>query len=318
MKYSSKIFDLFRDAEFLTEEDSADLLVLVQDSDAPKDGAMAIAGLTLALLERQWSKEKMLLLIKAYHMAEADLLRERIVVGLLIVMLKYNVVLRECTDVHDSIQDMLTDDPELCFTALCNIARTSQVKYLEQFNQQMAKDIMPLMNQVGSDEFYDVIHKHQGEMERIARLHLDQNFLIFKAAYYTDYFRSKAANWFHVWDEDMLINVPEEERESLKDMINLWPMCDSDKFALLGMSNMIRDTLKSQLQADVMAQMGESVGHASIVTNGYVQQLYRYFRLSSFAPSNPFELVVYLRDTWVYRLVVVGEKAKRTIDELIA
>ena len=54
-----------------------------------------------------------------------------------------------------------------------------------------------------------------------------------------------------------------------------------------------------------------------IVTNGYVQQMYRYFRLSSFTHGTPFDLVPYLRDTLVYRLVVVGENAKKTINELL-
>ena len=155
-------------------------------------------------------------------------------------------------------------------------------------------------------------------MEKIARLHLDQNFLIFKTAYYTDFFRAKAVNWFLLWDDKQLLNVAEEEREQVQEMINIWPMCDSDKYALIGMSSMIRNTLKSQIQGDALAQIGDSLGQVQIVTNGYVQQLYRYFRLSPFAPNNPFELVTYLRDTWVYRLVVVGNKAKKTISELLS
>ena len=317
MRNASEIFDYYRDSTFLTEDDCADFLVIVQDSNSPADGAMAVSGLTLALLERDWSKEKLLLLLKSFSLSSLELVRERLIVGLLLILMKYNTVVRESLDILDSIQDILTDEPELSFTALCNIARTTQVKHLEKFNQQMAKDIMPLMNQMGSDEFYDVISKHQGEMERIARLHLDQNFLIFKTAYYTDFFRMKASNWFLPWTDNQLMNVSEEEREKLQEMIELWPMCDSDKYALLGMTGMIRDTLKSQLQGDVLAQMGDSLGHTTIVTNGYVQQLYRYFRLSSFTHGSPFDLVSYLRDTLVFRLVVVGERAKQTINEIL-
>lgn len=317
MRSSNEIFDFYRETAIFTEDDYADFLVIAQDTNLPEDGAMAVTGLTLALLERDWNREKMLLLLRAFSCASSDMIRERIVVGLLLLSLKYNTIIRADLELQDIIQEVLTDEPELSFTALCNIARTVQVKYLEKFNQQMAKDIMPLMNQVGSDEFYDVIRKHQGEMERIARMHLDQNFLVFKTAYYTDFFRSKAANWFMPWTEEQLLNLPEDEREQLQEMINLWPMCDSDKYALLGMSSVIRDTLKGQLQGDVLAQMGDSLGHATIITNGYVQQLYRYFRLSSFTHSTPFDLVPYLRDTLIYRLVVVGENAKKAINELL-
>ena len=318
MSKSNDIFDFYRETVILTEDDCADFLVIVQDSLSPDDGAMAVSGITLALLERDWSKEKLLLLMKAFSLTTSDIIRERVVVGLLLAMMKYNTVVRNTTDLLDTIQDILTEEPELSFTALCNIARTAKVKQLEKFNQQMAKDIMPLMNQVGSDEFYDVIRKHQGEMERIARMHLDQNFLIFKTAYYTDFFRNAASHWFLPWRDEQLLNVSEDEREQLQEMIDLWPMCDSDKYALLGMSNVIRDTLRGQLQGDMLAQMGDSLGHANIVTNGYVQQLYRYFRLSSFTSSTPFDLVPYLRNTLVYRLVVVGENAKRAINEYLS
>lgn len=318
MRNAYEIFDYYREAVVLTEDDCADFLVLVQDVSAEAEGAMAVSGLSLALLERDWSKEKVLLLMKAFQLQTADIVRERIIVGIILLLVKHNAIVRLQTDMHDMIQDVLTDEPELSFTALCNIARTSQVKYLEQFNQKMTKDIMPLMNKVGSDEFYEVISKHQSEMERIARLNLDQNFLIFKSSYYTDFFRSRAANWFYPWTDEQLVNVPEDEREQLRDMMRIWPLCDSDRYALLGMTNMLRDTLREQFQGDMLAQMADTTGHATIITNGYVQQLYRYFRLSSFTHGTPFDLVAYLRETWVYRLIVVGDKAKRAINELLA
>lgn len=318
MRNAYEIFDYYREAVVLTEDDCADFLVLVQDLSAEAEGAMAVSGLSLALLERDWSKEKVLLLMKAFQLQTADIVRERIIVGIILLLVKHNAIVRLQTDMHDMIQDVLTDEPELSFTALCNIARTSQVKYLEQFNQKMTKDIMPLMNKVGSDEFYEVISKHQSEMERIARLNLDQNFLIFKSSYYTDFFRGRAANWFYPWTDEQLVNVPEDEREQLREMMRIWPLCDSDRYALLGMTNMLRDTLREQFQGDMLAQMADTTGHATIITNGYVQQLYRYFRLSSFTHGTPFDLVAYLRETWVYRLIVVGDKAKRAINELLA
>ena len=61
MTSASDIFDIYRETLLLKEEDCADFLVLVQDMNAPIDGAMAVAGLTLSLLENQWSKERMLL-----------------------------------------------------------------------------------------------------------------------------------------------------------------------------------------------------------------------------------------------------------------
>lgn len=318
LSQSCDIFDFYRASEVLHEDDYADFLVIVQDSFRLEDGLMAVSGLTLSLLEGQWSDDRFMLLLKAYWLGLDNMVRERMLVGLILILMKYNTIIREKVDIWEPIQEILSDDYELSFTALCNIARTAQIKHLEHFNQQMAKDIMPLMNQLGSDEFYDVIRKHQGEMERIARLHLDQNFLIFKTAYQSPFFQERAAHWLKPWDKDQLLNVDEEERDALQGMMDVWPLCDSDKYALMGMSKMLRDTLRGQLQADMLQHMGEALGDtAHIITNGYVQQLYRYFRLSSFSRGALFDLIPYLRDTWVYRILVVGENAKQTISDLI-
>ncbi len=317
LSQSCDIFDFYHASEVLHEEDYADFLVIVQDSFRLEDGLMAVSGLTLSLLEGHWSDDRFMLLLKAYWLGHDNMIRERMVVGLILILMKYNSIIREKVDIWEPIQEILSDDYELSFTAICNIARTAQIKHLEHFNQQMTKDIMPLMNQVGSNDFYDVIRKHQGEMERIARLHLDQNFLIFKTAYQSQFFQERAANWLKPWDKKQLLNVDEDEREILQGMMDVWPLCDSDKYALMGMSKMFRDTLRGQLQADMFQHIGETLGDVHIITNGYVQQLYRYFRLSSYSRGALFDLIPYLRDTWVYRMLVVGENAKRTISDLI-
>ena len=128
MSKSNDIFDFYRETVILTEDDCADFLVIVQDTLSPDDGAMAVSGITLALLERDWSKEKLLLLMKAFSLTTSDIIRERVVVGLLLAMMKYNTIVRNTIDLLDTIQDILTEEPELSFTALCNIARTAKVK----------------------------------------------------------------------------------------------------------------------------------------------------------------------------------------------
>ena len=319
MKDACDIFDLYRDASVLGEEDRADFFVLIQDTASEEDGAMAVSGLTLRLLEKGWQMEYMQWLLDAYlqyaHML-SDIVSERMIVGIILVLIKHNVAIRENSQLWDSIQEVLTDAPELAFTALCNIARTSQVKRLEAFNQQMTKELMPLMSKMGSDEFFDVIRKHQQDIDQISKMQLDQNFLIFKGLYNTPFFTSRAANWLLPWSDQQLQNVEEDEREQLQDILDIWPMCDSDKYAMLSISPMLRNSLRENLQVDMLHQVGESIGLSMLVTNGYIQQLYRYFRLSSFTHGSPFELVPYLRDTLVYRWVVVGEKSRQTISEL--
>jgi hypothetical protein len=78
-----------------------------------------------------------------------------------------------------------------------------------------------------------------------------------------------------------------------------------------------KGVIKSQLSVDSLREVGLDVHNGSIVTNGYVQQLYRFFRLSSHTQANPFELAHRLRDFLVYRLVVVGDRAKESINQLL-
>lgn len=317
MQAACALFDYYRADRLLIEDDVADFLVLMQDVAHPMDAAMAVSGLTLSLIEHAWNKERFSLLLKAYSICEEQIVRERLIVGILLVLMKNNAAIRDSEDLWDTIQEVLTDDSELSFTALCNIARTSQVKQLEKFNQEMTKELLPLMNQVGSDEFFDVIRKHQDEMDRMAKMSLDQNFLIFKTAYHTAFFRECAAHWFLPWADEQLMNVEEDRREQVEELLNNWPMCDSDKYALIGMSDVILRTMQGQFQGEMMHHIGDQMGHMNIITNGYIQQLYRYFRLSSFSHVNPMKLVAYLRDMWIYRMVVVGTKARAAIRELL-
>lgn len=317
MQKACEIYDLYRADRVLSEDDRADFIVMMQDRNHPVDAMMAVSGLTIALIEYAWSKERFALLLQGYYESSVMMVRERIFVGLLLAMIKNNSSIREAEDLWDTIQDVLTGDAEMSFTALCNIARTSQVKYLEQFNKNITKDLLPLMDQVGSDEFYDAIRKHQSEMERIALMSLDQNFLIFKDAYNTSFFQDTEAHWFLPWDEDQLLNVDEDNREDVERLIARWPMCDSDKYAMIHVSQMLLRTLKGHFGGDMLNSIGDSMGPMNIMTNSYVQQLYRYFRLSKYSRVNPLELVAYLREMWVFRLVVVGEKARKVIGELL-
>jgi hypothetical protein len=84
------------------------------------------------------------------------------------------------------------------------------------------------------------------------------------------------------------------------------------------MYHSFKQLIKSQLSVDTLQEVGIDMQGKSIITNGYVQQLYRYFRLSSYANGKPFDLAQKLRELLVYRLVVVGEKAQQSINKLLA
>ena len=313
---TSEIFEYYRTHTVFSEDDMADFRVYVHDPTNPTDGMMAIAGLTVNLLENPWSEDNLMLMLTSCDGISPEGF-ERVVVGLLLVMMQHDKHIRRDRVLLGEIQEVLTYAPELSFTALSNIARTTQMKRMEQFNAQLTKELLPLMNNRESNEFYDVIRSRQSEMEHIANMHLDQSFLIFRDFYQNSFFREQAANWLLPWTDDALLNVNEEDREELEGLLQVWPLCDSDKYALCQMYQPFKTLIKSQLSVDSLREVGFDIKGKMIITNGYVQQLYRFFRLSSFARSKPFELAYKLRELLVYRLVVVGERAQQSMNQLL-
>jgi hypothetical protein len=311
------IFDNYRLLDTLSHEDEADFRVFLQDPDNLEDGLMAVAGLTLNLLENHWSEHKLMTILTSCDGIAPEMF-ERIVVGVILIMMRYDREIRHNQTLLEDLQEVLTFAPELSFTALSNIARTTQIKRMEQFNRQLTQELMPLMNDRHSNEFYDIIRSRQSEMEHIAKMHLDQNFLIFREFYSTPFFRNDASNWLLPWNDKALFNVKEEDRDDVAGLLDLWPLCDSDKYALCQMYDSFKGVIKSQLSVDSLKEVGLDMPRNQIVTNGYVQQLYRFFRPSSHTQIRPFDLASHLRDLMVYRLIVVGERAKESIDQLLA
>ncbi|MBQ2290661.1 MAG: hypothetical protein II248_00600 [Paludibacteraceae bacterium] len=311
------IFDNYRFLDTLTHEDEADFRVYLQDPDNLEDGLMAVAGLTLNLLENDWNESKLMTILTSCDGIAPEMF-ERILVGVILIMMKYDREIRHNQALLEDLQEVLTFAPELSYTALCNIARTTQVKRIEQFNMQLTQELMPLMQDRHSNEFYDIVRSRQSEMERIAQMHLDQNFLIFREFYSTPFFRNDAANWLLPWNDKALLNLNEEDREDVSGLMQLWPLCDSDKYALCQMYHSFKGVIQSQLSVDSLRELGIGMNSNPIVTNGYVQQLYRFFRLAPHTKAQPFELASQMRNLMVYRLIVVGERAKQTISELLA
>ena len=225
------IFDTYRLLESLSHEDEADFRVFLQDPDNLEDGLMAVAGLTLNLLENHWSEHKLMTILTSCDGIAPEMF-ERIVVGVILIMMRYDREIRHNQTLLEDLQEVLTFAPELSYTALCNIARTTQIKRMEKFNQQLTQELMPLMKDRHSNEFYDIIRSKQTEMEHIAKMHLDQNFLIFREFYSTPFFRDDAANWLLPWNDKALLSVDEEDREDVEGLMHMWPLCDSDKYAL--------------------------------------------------------------------------------------
>ena len=117
---SEEIFEYYRLHPSFSEEDVADFYVYTQDAATPTDGLMAIAGLTVNLIENPWSRDNLMLLITCCDGISPEGF-ERVIVGLLLVMIQHDQYIRRDKNLLGEIQEVLTYAPELSFTALCNI-----------------------------------------------------------------------------------------------------------------------------------------------------------------------------------------------------
>ena len=149
---SNDIFEHYRSHTSFTEDDIADFHLYVQDPIETTDGLMAIAGLTINLLENPWNEENLMLMLTSCEGITPQAF-ERVIVGLLLVMITHDSHIRRDRVLLGEIQEVLTYAPELSFTALSNIARTTQMKQIERFNTQLAQELMPLMHDRASNEF---------------------------------------------------------------------------------------------------------------------------------------------------------------------
>ena len=87
------IFDNYRLLESLSHEDEADFRVFLQDPDNLEDGLMAVAGLTLNLLENHWSEHKLMTILTSCDGIAPEMF-ERIIVGVILIMMRYDREIR--------------------------------------------------------------------------------------------------------------------------------------------------------------------------------------------------------------------------------
>ena len=105
------IFDNYRLLETLTHEDEADFRVYLQDPDDLEDGLMAVAGLTLNLLENHWSENKLMTILTSCDGIAPEIF-ERILVGVILIMMRYDREIRHNQVLLNDLQEVLTKNAE--------------------------------------------------------------------------------------------------------------------------------------------------------------------------------------------------------------
>jgi hypothetical protein len=286
------LFDIFRTREAVEVEDLADYQVILLDTEQPTQAAMAITALTLYQLEHGYDRGRFQMLLWAMSKHCANVVRARAIVGLLLVCARLNV-----TDewALEQMAELLSFESELAFDAWVAILQTGKPKVYDP-NLEMVKPIYGMQPFTKAPElFFEPFEREQlGEM---------------------DEFEWRLADMFF---ETM--NV-----------------CDSDKYALLVILKQYLPVIVEQLrEQEIDLEQLEYVDinfqKMMMISNGknqlqrrdaeltevenYVQQLYRYIRLSRHTPLRLTENLSELRNTMIDRMVVVGKEKRDEIENI--
>lgn len=286
------LFHIFRTNEAVEVEDLADFQVILLDAEQPTQAAMAITALTLYQLEHGYDRGRFQMLLWAMSRHCAEVVRARALVGLLLICGRLNI-----TDewALDQMAEMLSYESEAAYEAWTAILQTSKPEVYDR-NLDMVKPIYGMQPFTNAPElFFEPFER--GKVEEL------------------DDFEWKVSELF----------------------FNAMNVCDSDKYALMVILKqympMIVEQLKEQdIDIDSLESVDMNFQRMMMISNGkhtlhkreteltpvenYVQQLYRFIRLSRHTPLRLTENIQTLRQTMIDKMVVVGAAQIAQIEKI--
>ena len=286
------LFHIFQKSETVEVEDLADFQVILLDKEQPTQAAMAITALTLYQLEHGYERGRFQMLLWAMSKHCAEEVRARAMVGLLLICGRLNV----------------TDQWAL-----------EQMAELLSYDNGLAFDAWVAILQTGKPETYD------------------PNFEMVKPLYGTQAFTNAPELFFEPFERGKVEDLDEFEWRLVDLFFDAMNVCDSDKYALLLVLKQYLPVIVQQLKEqdidiDSLEYVDLNFQRMMMISNGkhqlqrrdteltpvenYVQQLYRFIRLSRHTPLRLSEDVTELRKTMIDRMVVVGAERRKVLEEL--
>lgn len=333
----SKAEDAFRYfwLRSLEEWDYDSLLGLVKDEEMEDEALMGISGLTLNLL-RSFSPPGIICLMHAAEEQYALCIRERAWIGLLLVLLQHDEHLPFFPEIQETLSDLtsIEDGRVFACTALTCIVRTLGVDVAGESYRALQEQLKPLVNkmlpnlsktdvvipeQLDPDdpmqsEMSEVLDKHRREMMRLYDARLDTYFAMFSDMYTSSFFQEPYRWWLPFAPDYLPENFKGAER-----FLKLMPMddmCDSDRYAFITTISQF-GTINGQAADDVlpMSEEREQAVGEHMLTNDYVCQAYRFFRLNPWHIASPFDTLSSLSKTTVFHLLAPSAVEKGIVAE---
>ncbi len=346
--------EMFRSLWLIQEVDADSFnLLLASDVIDPIDKSFAISALTLNLL-RQFNPERIVMLADACMHQQPEV-RLRAMVGLASALAIYNARLPFYDGIRQRLA-LLNDDPyfaKTLVTIIIQFARTSETDKISQKMQQeiipemmklapQVKDKIDLESMTSAEEWEDKNPEWQNLIEKsgmgdklreMSELQLegaDVYMNTFAQLKHYPFF-NELPNWFLPFDSanSAIGDLFEESSQLMELLLNNAYLCNSDKYSLaISMKQIAQTQRNSMMQAFKMeSEQIEEMKKADLnvgsevrerqISNQYIQDLYRFFKL--FAYRNDFMPVfnwsLRFHSCWFFDMLHLSEEQQLQIAE---
>lgn len=279
----------------------------------------AISGIMLNTL-RSFSEERLQWLMEAYISTDNDTIRQRLIVAVCLLLLKYdkrltcfpglNGTFDSMLDVDGCRESMLLVIEQMILTLRIpeadDAVKTVQNKVFDMMrDRKTVGDKLSKLIVIDEDEedqpdwlqhFQDSITDTISRLAQLAEQGVDVNFAHFKPMREFRYFTTAEASWlipFYSSNKRLNLDFSTRIGALLQSALEKRGLCDSDKYAMCVMYQQMQNIKEiSEQQWKVVAEQIEDYAQAPLETNltakHYLQDIYRYFQLNAWKVPNDF------------------------------
>lgn len=294
------------------------------------DSLLAQTAISAVMLNalRRFSQERLLWLMEGYISTDNDIIRQRLIVAICLLLLKYDRRLSCFPKLISTFDSMLEVDGcrELMLSVLQQMVLTLRISEADDAVKMVQNKVFDMMRDsktmgdklsklIVIDEededqpewlrrFQDSLTDTISRISQLAEQGVDVNFSHFKPMRDFRFFTSAEASWFiPFYCSNKRLNIDFSTRIGtlLSSALERNGLCDSDKYALCVMYQQMQSIKEiSDEQWKAIAEQIEDYAQtpleANLTAKHYLQDIYRYFQLNAWKVPDDFSTVL---DTFV-------------------
>ncbi len=315
---------------------------LNDDVISTEDKCLAVSALTLSLL-RYFDDERLLLLIEQCENTE-NAISQRALVGLLPILAKYDARLPLYPAIRNRLV-VLFDSSTVAKSVKRIILQYARSNETEKITRKLQEEILPEMMKIApkiqgkidiesmmknddpderNPEWQDILEKSgiADKLKEFSELQMEGSdvYMSTFAQLKNFSFFGEISNWFRPFNflqSDICELFEQKENSFISAMMNNSFMCNSDRYSfclsLAQMPESQREMMSKAFAAESEQlkeiEKEENILNANkqgeIISNAYIQDLYRFFKLFRFRDDfeNPFDYSLKLHNAWFFGLL---------------